>query len=727
MNASFPAHPALPGALNAGAALVAGLLATLSAPAVLAQQSNPAATQLGTVTVSASRGTQLEDMDISTTVIGREAIVRSPETSVDQILNKIPGVFVPTQPTTQLHPTGQVLSIRGFGTSTNGLTLVLLDGIPVNDPYFRTVNWGQIPKDSIERIEIIRGGGATSLWGNMAMGGVINIVTRAPVDGEKHLQASYGSFNTRSLDASLGFAPAPGVTLGLNYDGSESDGYNQTPAAYRNPAMGATASRVNNFNAQARFDPDAANHYFVKLQASQTSENGLIYNIANNHWDTYRLSAGGQSRLTDKSSLNYSGWYQSSTMYTQNASNPAYSLAAPGAGTPYVSQQENASYSSTGATAYLQTEFGPIKDIKAGLDLRRISTQDPLHIFNAAGPLGAIGSQATHQFEGLFVQGTYRPEGVPLDVTLGLRQDFWQADNASTSGNYNGSTIANSLPNRSFSRFDPRLGAKYYLNPEWDLRAAAYRNFSAPGLNQMYRSFVSGANYTVPDTGLQPQTNQGFEFGFDFKRSDVDVAFTAYNNQLRNYIDYSTVQTGCGAANNYCNTGVTAASALKQYVNAGNATLRGFELLGNWRAYDSLSLSGGFSRTAAYLTSSLVASDPVNQQLGQIPLWSANVGATWQASPQLSVTLQVKAFPDYWNNTAHTQLNQGATLADLGVIYKYSKSLDLYAFAQNIGNKSYYDQGLSFNSNGSVNTSGSGTVPALGMPFNLTVGLRASF
>ena len=103
-----------------------------------------------------------------------------PETGVDQIVNRIPGIWTYTIPTGQLHPTGQPVSIRGFGSSTTINTLVMVDGVPINDPYFRTVDWSQISKNSIERVEVIRGGGATSLWGNMAMGGVINIVTRQP-------------------------------------------------------------------------------------------------------------------------------------------------------------------------------------------------------------------------------------------------------------------------------------------------------------------------------------------------------------------------------------------------------------------------------------------------------------------------------------------------------------------------------------------------------------------
>ena len=138
---------------------------------VLAQQSNTDAKTMDVITVTAGRGTELEDMPLSTTVISRTEVQNAPQTTMDQIVNKIPGVFVNTIPSTELHPTGSTFSIRGFGTSTNVNTLVMVDGIPFNDPFFRTVNWARIPKNSVESIEVIRGGGATSLWGNLAMGG----------------------------------------------------------------------------------------------------------------------------------------------------------------------------------------------------------------------------------------------------------------------------------------------------------------------------------------------------------------------------------------------------------------------------------------------------------------------------------------------------------------------------------------------------------------------------
>src|SRR6266404_9721162 len=160
------------------AATVVAILVLALLPALAKAQNTPPnappPVSLPPVTVSAGRGSDVEKLDVSTTVLTREQIQAMPETGLDQIVNNIPGIWTFTIPTGQLHPTGQPFNIRGFGSSTTINTLVMVDGVPMNDPYFRTVDWSQVSKDSIQSIEVIRGGGASSLWGNMAMGGIVN-------------------------------------------------------------------------------------------------------------------------------------------------------------------------------------------------------------------------------------------------------------------------------------------------------------------------------------------------------------------------------------------------------------------------------------------------------------------------------------------------------------------------------------------------------------------------
>jgi outer membrane receptor protein involved in Fe transport len=63
------------------------------------------------------------------------------------------------------NPTTQGVSLRGLGPSGASRSLVLLDGIPINDPFGGWVPWSMMPVDSISRAEIVPGGGA-SAWGN---------------------------------------------------------------------------------------------------------------------------------------------------------------------------------------------------------------------------------------------------------------------------------------------------------------------------------------------------------------------------------------------------------------------------------------------------------------------------------------------------------------------------------------------------------------------------------
>jgi outer membrane receptor protein involved in Fe transport len=701
-----------------------------------AQSADQKDTVLDAVTVSAGRGAQLKALDVSTTTIDRAQVELAPETTLDQIVNKIPGIFTSQQPASQIHPTGQAFSIRGFGTTTNVNTLVMVDGAPMNDPYFRTVDWGQLPKASIERIEVIRGGGASSLWGNMAMGGIVNVVSQTPGPGSNLVDVSYGSFNTYAGDVALGFAPTDYLKLGATYDITKTDGYNQTPAQYRNPYMVPTGSQNQNISVSAILTPTAGSTFYLKFLDHRIHEHGLIWDLTSNEWDTDRVNFGGSVRLSGMTSLNFAGWYGWNKMATTNASTtPSFSIFAPTVGVPYVSQTEAVTYDSYGAAAFINSEWGAIKDIKAGVDFRVISAKDPLNLFSATTQTGTIVARASHAFEGLFAQGTLRPESIPVEITLGLREDFWQTSDGSINGVYKGAAFANTLGNHSYAHFDPRLGIKYHLTDAVAFRAAVYEDFAAPGMNQMYRSFISGANFTTSNPTLNAQTNLGEEAGVDVTRGGLSLTVTGFYNNLSNFIDYATVQSGCASANNYCGTGIAtiAGGSLRQYVNAGNAVFSGVEVLGGWKVSDAFAVNASFTQTDAHLTSSRrqtpssgVIPDPVGMQIGQVPPWMVTAGASWSPIDRLTLSLQVKSFPAYWNNTSHTQRNDAATIADISVAYRVYKTLEVFGVAQNVGSATYYDQGLAYTTTNGSTLSGS-TIPALGMPLNLTIGLRASF
>ena len=86
----------------------------------------------------------------------------------------------------------------------------------------------------------------------------------------------------------------------------------------------------------------------------------------------------------------------------------------------------------------------------------------------------------------------------------------------------------------------------------------------------------------------------------------------------------------------------------------------------------------------------------------------------------------MRSFPAYWNDTGHTQLNEAATLVDLGASYALAKNVDVYGSVQNLFNTNYLAQGYTLTSfqGPTVSTT---SIPQLGMPLWVTVGLRARF
>ncbi|SEO23821.1 Outer membrane cobalamin receptor protein [Rhodospirillales bacterium URHD0017] len=697
-----------------------------------AQDTPPPATppvSLPPITVSAGRGSALDKLDVSTTLMNREQIQALPETGVDQIVNRIPGVWLPNIPTGQLHPTAQPVNIRGFGTSTTINTLVMVDGVPINDPYFRTINWSAIPKNSVDRIEVIRGGGATSLWGNMAMGGVINIVTREPSKTGASADVSYGSYNTANAEVTGSAIVNDNVKIGMSYNHGQSSGYNLTPAQYQNVNLVPTASKADNVAASVFLTPSDKLKVFAKAYLNQTYEDGLVWTFAHNNWSTYRLLLGGSYQIDEKSSVNASAWAAGGSFGTINVASGSYTLNNISATNQFVSQIEASPSADQGGSIFYEASFGPLRDVKIGVDGRRtlITDYNSLYASAIANPTTFV-TNGEHRFQGVFGQGTWRFTGVPVDVTVGVRGDFWQALNASVL-TQNSSTL-NVVPNTSAASFDPRVGLKFYASDEVTLRGAIYRNFSAPGMNQMYRSFASGTSLTATNPNLQPMTNFGQEVGLDFEWKGFTLSGTYFNNNLNNFIDFVTV---CNT-NPLCAAPFIAAAGLspafttiRQYQNVGNATFQGFELIATWQPFEQLKLIGSFTNTVAYLTSSTnPALVRTGVQLGQVPNYMFTAGVEWRPIENLVLTASMKSFPQYWNDTGHTQLNDGATLIDLGLRWSPAKDVDVYGSIQNLTNVNYLASGYTLTSFEGSTVSAT-SIPQLGMPLTAVAGLRVRF
>jgi len=161
----------------------------------------------------------------STTIITSADIERSPSATLHDILSREPGVQV-TNLFGGVNGARSTVDMRGFGAAASSNTLILINGRRINDLDIAGVDLASIPRESIDRIEITRGNSGAVLYGDGAMGGVINIVTKSGVGSKPtaRFEGAFGSFNYKEGIASFSGSHGP-WSASVYSNAVNSDGY----------------------------------------------------------------------------------------------------------------------------------------------------------------------------------------------------------------------------------------------------------------------------------------------------------------------------------------------------------------------------------------------------------------------------------------------------------------------------------------------------------------------
>lgn len=224
----------------AAARRVAAVGLVALAPGVLALGSAHAQSRLDDVVVTATRyGTTTLETPASVSVVDADAVeLRSPARGGD-LLRDVPNVYARGVTTGSSFPgTGQAaISMRGVPRGMR--TLVLVDGMPINNALSGAIDVASVPVSDIERVEVVRGP-MSALYGGHAMGGVINYITIIPDEPVSELRIGLGNMGQHRYGMLLRRRLAPdGWGFSFSWNRRDSDGYPDSDWAVANAAPGA--------------------------------------------------------------------------------------------------------------------------------------------------------------------------------------------------------------------------------------------------------------------------------------------------------------------------------------------------------------------------------------------------------------------------------------------------------------------------------------------------------
>ena len=649
-------------------ALLNALLLTAYAPAFAADGG------VETVIVTAARLPQpVGNAAFAVTSLSSEQLAISDR--LDDALQQVPGLSLFRRSTSiNSNATTQGVSLRSIAPSGAGRTAVLLDGVPMNDPFGNWVIWGALPYEDIGGADIVRGAG-TGPYGSGALTGTILLTERDTTDGVAIADASVGSRGTVRAGASGG-VQSGGFDLFASAAGERSNGWIPIRPPRRGPAD---------------------NHLWLdsgeaSLRAQQQLGGGVVASARLEYYDDARgggiegveseakgwIGSMTLSRPNEGDHLGWrvQGWFIDSGFMNTSASVPAFP-ALRNTATPANDQYATPALG-LGGNAALLGSFGHFR-WEAGGDLRVNSGESrEFYAFNGTDFANKRRSGGMMTVGGVYGEGAY-DDGAWL-LTLGLRLDYWataQGHLVQTVRATNAVLLDSDFKGREGTVPTGRIGARRNFANQY-LRAAAYEGFRAPSLNELYRPFRVGNNNTMANAALKPEKLYGIEVGWGGALHDVTWNMTAFWNNLHDAIANVTIASSP--------SGVTF-----QRENAGDVKALGLEGDAAWRVADDLSLRAAFSITDARVHENPSAIPPglpslTGNRPAQAPPVTITGGVTWQPFNKLTLDTNLRWESARFEDDRNTMRLGSAFVLDVKASYRLLESLSAFVAVDNVAN-----------------------------------------
>jgi outer membrane receptor protein involved in Fe transport len=613
-----------------------------------------------TIVVTATRSERaVSDLPVSTTVISEDELESVPPTFIDELLRAVPGIQMNLSGGSAPFTAGQRLSMRGLGGQR---ALVLLDGIPIHDAYDGTIQWQKVPFDSLRQIEVVRGG-AASLFGNFALGGTVNMLTRPVTESAIRLDLQAASSDTNREALMLDRTVNDRLGLRLSFDRFNSDGYGRVP----NPGPVDINGWNDSWTAAGRADYDFSDAMrgFVKANRAKIHLSQGTPLAVDRH-DIFDTSAGMQRMLGSRGLLSTTAFFRTQEEETSSGS----ILGA--RESEFLSQASTIPSDVMGASVdWSMSRSGAIAFLSFGVDVQRIETEEHRLQYNRNGSVQReVNLAGSQQFAGLFGQLSWRPSN-RLEILASARVDSYKS--------YDGRELIvkgaqTFYPEVSSTQFDPRVSFRYAVAKGTAIHGAAYRAFKAPTLRELYRSNQMGNSVALANPFLEPETLVGAELGVDWSSDRVHAEVNVFRSDIEGLQSRAPVP---GQPNTF------------QFLNLGKSRSQGVEAMADVRISPRWAVNLGYTYSDA-----VVVEDPnpalEGKLIPEVVPRMGSIALRYTGRDATAMTARYRLLSKSYGEAANLAPSPGYRVLDIALSRPILSWLDAYASLENAFDKSYY-------------------------------------
>ena len=613
--------------------------------------------------------------------LGRDDLDRADR--LDQALMRVPAVALFRRSSSQsANPTTQGLSLRAIAPSGAGRALVLLDGVPMNDPFGGWVLWSQLAPEAVDSADVVRGAGAGP-YGAGALTGVVVLRERDRAGGRLDLSARSDDGYRLSAATTLG---GDRVSLTASVVADQSAGH--VPVRGADAGAADTPLDLETRGAALRLDVAADADIRLSFRVGAYDEDrgsGL---------DGARSSASGQvysaaaARNPSPGSL---GWRAQAWRRDSDFANSSVAVDPTRATTTPAARQYATPARGWGGNLALRGEGGAAGDLwqwEAGVDARYGSgeTQEQFRYMTGAFTRDRWAGGETSVL-GAYAEASWRTAAWLL--ASGVRLDRW----ANAAGRRLETETATGLgvldetyPDRSGRVVSARVAARRDMGGGYALRTAAYTGFRPATLNELHRPFRVGNDLTEANADLSPERLRGIEAGATWRRGRTEAALTAFWNRIDDVIVNVTLGEGPGIVAALPRAGfIPAGGVLRQRRNAGRIEAAGVEAALGWRT-ERWDFHIAASATDAEMDGGAAAPQLTGLRPAQAPVWSGVASLDWRAAERLTAGLDIRHESRRFDDDLNARSLVAGTVVDVRWDWRITRRATAYAKVENILN-----------------------------------------